>query len=149
MINYILIGVSCVILFLSIISVLTEGINKNTPTGRFFRRIRITLRELNITHLITVAVILFIIGLLVKDKNFYGIILDIGILCLSYLILDCSWLFSKKRMKKPAKLKEPLPERKLSVYQTNFAGRTKTAEFTVVVKRLPELEPVIIDVPVD
>lgn len=87
MINYIVLSVSGIAVLLSIISVLTEGISANTPSGRKFRKLRINLRDFDLTELITSSLIMLFLGLVFGDENFFGIWLEIAMLFASWLIL--------------------------------------------------------------
>ena len=88
MINYIILGLLCAVLILSIITVLTEFfIGKNTGAGRFFRAIRIRLREKSRTSFCVTAIVLLIFGLAAGDDRKLMLLAALGIMLVTLMVL--------------------------------------------------------------
>ncbi|EWM52527.1 hypothetical protein [Ruminococcus flavefaciens] len=106
MINYIILGLLGAVFVLSIITVITEYfLKKNSAAGRFFRSIRIRLREKSRTSFCVTAAVLLIFGLAAGDDNFRLIFAALLIMLLTLAVLhpeDFLSVFRHRRKKKKA-----------------------------------------------
>ncbi len=105
MINMIILYVLLFFLVLSLLTVIAEMLTKrNTASGRFFRCIRIRLRELSLTAVCAASAILLIWGLIIGDDNFSGIWIAILILLTMLFVLHPEAVLNvRKRRKKAVK----------------------------------------------
>ena len=114
MINYIILGLLCAVLILSIITVMTEFfIGKNTGAGRFLRAIRIRLREKSrtsfcVTACVT-AIVLLIFGLAAGDDRKLMLLAALGIMLVTLMVLHPEDFLSIFRTRRKAKKKTLLP----------------------------------------
>ena len=110
MINYIILGLLCAVLILSIITVMTEFfIGKNTGAGRFFRAIRIRLREKSRTSFCVTAIVLLIFGLAAGDDRKLMLLAALGIMLVTLIVLHPEDFLSIFRTRRKAKKKTLLP----------------------------------------
>jgi len=110
MINYIIFGLLCAVLVLSIITVITEFfIGKNTGAGRFLRAIRIRLREKSRTSFCVTAIVLLIFGLVAGDDNKLMLLAALGIMLVTLIVLHPEDFLSIFRTRRKAKKKTLLP----------------------------------------
>lgn len=102
MFNYCVIFFLMGILAVSLITVIAEIMTeRNSSAGRFFRAIRIRLREFSMFSFIVTSAILLIFGLAVGDNCFRGIWAAIALLLLILIVLRPKEVlyFPKKRHK--------------------------------------------------
>lgn len=133
MINSVILIILAATAILSIITAVTEPfLKRNSGSGRFFRAIRIRLREISLTSFCVTAVLLLLWGVIVHDMTFEGIWAAIAMLFAILLILHTDDIFDFTKRRKNAGLKKLLPLAKT----TRFCEKeTKFAEI------LPELTP--------
>ena len=133
MFNLMILGFVSFLTFLSLVTVIAEPLTRrNSPAGRFFRAIRIRLREQSRTSFCVISLILLLWGLVIRDSNFTGIWIFIGLLFLMLLILHTSDIIDLTRRRKKAKKLAVLPLSRL-------AGETGSVPLA---KELPELAPI-------
>ena len=135
MLNYIALGVSAVILLLSLIAVLTEFISYNTKVGRILRKLRITLREISFSALVVTAVVLLILSVVTGDHNRKMMWADVGILAASWLILHIRRFIGVNRSRHHAHKKKTLPTVGRSSISDKLAPLAAEA---ALAKELPE-----------
>ena len=125
MINYIILGLLCAVLILSIITVVTEFfIGKNTGAGRFFRAIRIRLREKSRTSFCVSAIVILIFALAAGDDEMRIILAALAVMLLTLIVLHPEDFLSifrhrrkagkKKRLGLTPKLAGEVPEARLA-----------------------------------
>ena len=106
----IILGLLCAVLILSIITVMTEFfIGKNTGAGRFFRAIRIRLREKSRTSFCVTAIVLLIFGLAAGDDRKLMLLAALGIMLVTLMVLPPEDFLSIFRTRRKAKKKTLLP----------------------------------------
>jgi len=110
MLNYIVLYFLAGLFTVSVITVLAEFITaRNSAAGRFFRAIRIRLRELSIVRVCVTSIMLLLFGLAIGDDTFSGIWGAIALLFGTLAVLHPEELFYHDKHRKKAKLKKLLP----------------------------------------
>jgi hypothetical protein len=133
MINSVILIILAAAVILSIITAAAEPfLKRNSGLGRFFRAIRIRLREISLTGFCVTAVLLLLWGAIVHDMTFEGIWTAIAMLFAILLILHTEDIFDFTKRRKKAGLKKTLPLAKT----TRFCEKE-----TKLAKILPELAP--------
>lgn len=133
MINYVILILLAAAMILSIITVAAEPIFKrNSGIGRFFREIRIRLREISLASFCVTSVLLLLWGVIVHDMIFEGIWTAIVMLFTIMFVLHTEDILDLTKRRKKAKLKKLLPLAKPAALCEKEA---KEAEI------LPELTP--------
>ena len=107
---------SCIVLFASalfllaaLICVITEPLlNRDKPVGRFFRTIRINLREVGLLPYIFILLGVLLIGRLVRDTDWRLVWIAAAVFLLAVIILHLFLLIHPLRSKRTARLKSAL-----------------------------------------
>lgn len=106
MINSFILILLAAAMILSIITVAAEPFFKrNSGTGRFFRAIRIRLREISLTGFCVTSILLLLWGVMVHDMVFEGIWTAIIMLFTMLFVLHTEDILDLTRRRKKAKLK--------------------------------------------
>ena len=110
MFNYSILISLAALYTVSIVTVLAEFVTaRNSAAGRFFRAIRIRLRELSIIRVCVTSIMLLLFGLAIGDDTFSGIWGAIALLFGTLAVLHPEELFYHEKERKKAKLKKLLP----------------------------------------
>lgn len=133
MLNKIIIVLLAAAFVVSIITVIAEHtLPRNSEAGRFFRAVRIRLRELSRTGFCVFAMVLIVFGLVAHD-SFKGIFIALGILLATLIVLHPEDFLSVFRHRRGAKRK------KLILLAPELSGGLPQ------VKTLTELTPLYTD----
>lgn len=133
MINSVILILIAAAMILSIITAAAEPIFKrNSGTGRFFRAIRIRLREISLTSFCVTSILLLLWGVIVHDMVFEGIWTAIVMLFTILFVLHTEDILDFIKRRKKAKLKKLLSPAKLAAL---CEMKAKEAD------SLPELTP--------
>ncbi|MBR4627926.1 MAG: hypothetical protein IKO47_09570 [Ruminococcus sp.] len=109
MFNYIVLWFLAALFTVSVITVLAEFVTaRNSGAGRFFRAIRIRLRELSIVRVCVTSIMLLLFGLAIGDDTFSGIWAAIALLFGTLAVLHPEELMYYDKHRKKAKLKKGL-----------------------------------------
>lgn len=126
MVNTVILILIAAALISSVVTAVAEPfLKRNSASGRFFRAIRIRLREISLTGFCVTAILLILWGLIVHDTFFEGIWAAILMLFVILLILHPEDIFDFTKRRKKARLKNPLPlakSAKLCETETKLAG---------------------------
>ncbi len=107
MFNYCVLIFLTVIFGLSILTVLAEfAAERNSACGRFFRAIRIRLRELSMVRVWVTSILLLLFGLAVGDDMFLGIWSAIALLFGTLAVLHPEEFLDLYKKRKKAKLRK-------------------------------------------
>ncbi|MBQ8349102.1 MAG: hypothetical protein IJY19_05565 [Ruminococcus sp.] len=133
MINSVILILIAAAMILSIITAAAEPfLKRNSGTGRFFRAIRIRLREISLTSFCVTSILLLLWGVIVHDMVFEGIWTAIVMLFTMLFVLHTEDILDFTKRRKKAKLKKLLPPAKLAAL---CEMKAKEADI------LPELTP--------
>ncbi len=131
MINYFIIALLWIIILLSAVSAIAEMIfRRNSKPYRFFRSIRIRLREFSPFNFTVTSLLILLWGLVSGDDNFYGIWTAIAMMLTIAVILYAEYLFTFRRKRKKASKAAKLPS--AAVKKTSAAKETPLANMTPV-----------------
>lgn len=122
MINSVILILLAAAMILSIITAAAEPIFKrNSGIGRFFREIRIRLREISLTSFCVTSTLLLLWGVIVHDMVFEGIWTAIVMLFTMLFVLHTEDILDLTKRRKKAKLKKLLPLAKTAAFCENEA----------------------------
>ncbi len=122
MINSVILILLAAAMILSIITVTAEPIFKRTSgIGRFFREIRIRLREISLTSFCVTSTLLLLWGVIVHDMIFEGIWTAIVMLFTMLFVLHTEDILDLTKRRKKAKFKKLLPLAKTAAFCENEA----------------------------
>ncbi|MBR2284849.1 MAG: hypothetical protein IJ874_10610 [Ruminococcus sp.] len=107
--SYIVLSAAVLFLLTAVVCVITEPLlDRDKPAGRFFRRIRINVRETGILPYIFILLAVIIAGRFIKTTDWRLVWISAAVFLLAVMILHWFQLIHLLRSKKPAKIKKPL-----------------------------------------
>lgn len=140
MFSIIILAALTAVLITAIITVAAEPLTeRNSPCGRFFRAIRIRLREISRTSFCVITILLLLFGLIIGVSDFTDIWIAVLILFALLFVLHPNDILDLKKRRKKAKLKKLMPMLPKSAVKCKPAGIARE------LPELPELTPICSD----